>query len=241
MNTRSRGLGRLIRNVDLKAVLGLLAVFALVAGLWGTFAVTPLKIFVVLLHEISHGIAAVLTGGSIVKMEINVRQGGVCYTTGGIRFFVLSAGYLGSMLWGGLIVVAASRSKRQRWISLGIGGFVLAVTVLYVRSWFGFGFALLASGLLIVMGLKLSHDINQFVLQVIGVTSCLYAVLDIVDDVLQRPGIGSDADMLADLTFVPSVVWGVIWIAIAVVVPAACLLVAAQKPAVASTPKPRFR
>ncbi len=241
MNTRSRGLGRLIRNVDLKAVLGLLAVFALVAGLWGTFAVTPLKIFVVLLHEISHGIAAVLTGGSIVKMEINVRQGGVCYTTGGIRFFVLSAGYLGSMLWGGLIVVAASRSKRQRWISLGIGGFVLAVTVLYVRSWFGFGFALLASGLLIVMGLKLSHDINQFVLQVIGVTSCLYAVLDIVDDVLQRPGIGSDADMLADLTFVPSVVWGVIWIAIAVVVTAACLLVAAQKPAVASTPKPRFR
>ncbi|HMR11566.1 MAG TPA: M50 family metallopeptidase, partial [Polyangiaceae bacterium] len=196
---------------------------------------------VVLLHEISHGIAAVLTGGSIVKMEINVRQGGVCYTTGGIRFFVLSAGYLGSMLWGGLIVVAASRSKRQRWISLGIGGFVLAVTVLYVRSWFGFGFALLASGLLIVMGLKLSHDINQFVLQVIGVTSCLYAVLDIVDDVLQRPGIGSDADMLADLTFVPSVVWGVIWIAIAVVVTAACLLVAAQKPAVASTPKPRFR
>lgn len=241
MNTRGRGLGRLIRNVDLKAVLGLLAVFALVAGLWGTFAVTPLKIFVVLLHEISHGIAAVLTGGSIVKMEINVRQGGVCYTTGGIRFFVLSAGYLGSMLWGGLIVVAASRSKRQRWISLGIGGFVLAVTVLYVRSWFGFGFALLASGLLIVMGLKLSHDINQFVLQVIGVTSCLYAVLDIVDDVLQRPGIGSDADMLADLTFVPSVVWGVIWIAIAVVVTAACLLVAAQKPAVASTPKPRFR
>jgi hypothetical protein len=241
MNAKVRGLSRLIRNVDVKAVLGLLVIFALVAGLWGTFVVTPLKIFVVLLHEISHGIAAVLTGGRIVKMEINASQGGVCYTAGGIRFFVLSAGYLGSMLWGGLIVVAASRSKRQRWISLAIGVFVLAVTVLYVRSWFGFGFALLAASMLIVMGLKLSHDVNQFVLQVIGVTSCLYAVLDIVDDVLQRPGIGSDADMLADLTFVPSVVWGVIWIAIAVTVTAACLLVAAQKPAAASSPKTRFK
>ncbi len=224
-----RALNRLIRNVDIKAVLGLMAIFALVAALWGTFAVTPLKIFVVLLHEISHGLAAILTGGGIEKMEINARQGGRCYTVGGSRFVVLSAGYLGSLIWGGFIVIAASRTKRQRWISWAIGGFLLMVTVLYVRSWFGFGFGLVASALLILMGAKLSHTVNQFVLQVIGVTSCMYAVLDIIDDVLRRPGIGSDADMLAELTFIPSVVWGVLWVVISLVVTALCLLVAVQK------------
>jgi hypothetical protein len=219
----------LIRNVDLKVVGGLLAIFAVVVALWGTPVVTPLKIFVVLLHEISHGLAAVLTGGSIVKMEINAQQGGVCYTAGGFRVVVLSAGYVGSMLWGALIMVLASRTKRDRWISIAIGVFILAMTLLYVRSWFGFGFALLASAVLIVVGAKLPHRVNEIVLQVIGVTSCLYAVLDIIDDVLHRRGIGSDADMLADLTLIPSVVWGVVWIALSVVVATLALLVAAQK------------
>jgi hypothetical protein len=71
-------LNRLLRNLDRGAVLGQLAVFVLVAGLWGTFIVTPLKIFVVLLHEISHGAAAILTGGGVIKLEISAQQGGLC-------------------------------------------------------------------------------------------------------------------------------------------------------------------
>lgn len=220
---------RLVSNVDAKSVMGLLVIFAMVALLWGTFVVTPLKIFVVLLHEVSHGLAAVITGGKIVKIEVNALQGGVCSTAGGIRFFVASAGYLGSMLWGALILVVSSRTKHDRWISMAIGVFLMAMTLLYVRNLFGFAFALLFSGFLIFMGTKLSHVINEFVLQIIGVTSCLYAVLDIIDDVLRRPGIGSDADTLAKMTLIPGVVWGVIWIAIALVVTALCLLVAAQK------------
>jgi hypothetical protein len=74
------------------------------------------------------------------------------------------------------------------------------------------------------MGVKLSHDVNELVLKTVGITSCLYAVLDILDDVLLRPGIGSDADMLADLTLIPSVVWGVVWIAAAVVASGVFLL-----------------
>lgn len=229
MSPRGGKIGRLFANLDLKKVLSLLVIFGVVVALWGTFVVTPLKIFVVLLHEISHGLAAVLTGGSIVKIEINAQQGGRCYTAGGIRFFVSSAGYLGSMLWGAAILVVASRTKRHRLMGMGIGLFMLAVTLLYVRTLFGFAFGFVFSAFLIFMGYKLSHEINQLVLQVIGVTSCLYAVIDIVDDVLKRPGIGSDADHLAQMTCIPGVVWGVLWIGISVVVTGWCLLYAAQK------------
>jgi hypothetical protein len=207
---------RLFSDLDGRTIALLLGLFVVIALLWGTPIVTPLKIFVVLLHEISHGLAAIATGGEVVRLEINAQQGGVAYTRGGSRFVTLTAGYLGSMLWGGLILLLASRTKLDRWLSLGIGGFLLLVTLLYVRTTFGFVFALVFSAAMIAMGLLLSERVNDLVLRLIGLTSCLYAILDILDDVLKRPGIGSDADMLAELTGIPSVVWGVLWMAAAI-------------------------
>ena len=54
---------------------------------------------------------------------------------------------------------------------------------------------------------------------VLGLTSCLYAVLDIKSDVLDRPGLPSDAAMLTELTGLPTLFWGVLWITLAL---AAC-------------------
>lgn len=68
---------------------------------WDSYIVYPVKLFVVLLHEISHGVAAIATGGSIVGMEISANLGGVCHILGENPFVVMSAGYLGSMCWGG--------------------------------------------------------------------------------------------------------------------------------------------
>lgn len=203
-------------KLDFKTVGKLLGIFVVVVLLWSTPVVAPLKIFVVLLHEISHGLAAVLTGGEISHIEVNAQQGGVAYTRGGSRFVTLSAGYLGSMFFGGLIMLLAARTKYDRVLSIGIGVAIAIVTLFYVRSWFGFGFALVFAVLLIGAGWKLSHDANELILKTIGVTSVLYAPLDIFDDVIARRGIGSDADMLAELTGLPSVIWGVIWIAFSV-------------------------
>lgn len=211
-----------------RTILALAGIFVGIALLWGTLIVAPVKIFVVLLHEISHGVAAVATGGEIVRIEVNAQQGGVCSTRGGSAFVTLSAGYLGSMLWGALILIGASRTRYDRYISGAIGACVLILTLLYVRNLFGFASALLFSFALILMGWKLSERTNDFVLKVIGMTSCLYAVLDIVDDVLRRPGIGSDADMLAAHTGIPSLVWGVLWIVTSVAVTAASLWIASK-------------
>ena len=49
----------------------------------------------------------------------------------------------------------------------------------------------------------------------VGLTSCMYAVMDIKSDVLDRPRMTSDAVMLAELTGVPSLIWGALWIGIA--------------------------
>ncbi len=198
--------------------LGLIVVVVAVVFLWHTWIVYPLKILVVFFHEMGHGIAAVLTGGSIVEIQLDPREGGLAITRGGSRFLILSAGYLGSLVIGGLILLGAAHSRHDRAITATLGIVLLIVTLLFVRPFFGFGqiFGLAAAALLLLAARFLSHEVNDFLLVVIGLTSCLYAVIDIKSDVLDRPELQSDARMLAEHTGLPTVLWGALWILLAV-------------------------
>ena len=196
---------------------GFVAYFGTVWFLWDTAAIYPLKVFVVLLHEISHAVVAVATGGTIERIVLDPNQGGACYCPGGNAFLTLSAGYLGSLAWGGLLV-SAGQAKRinSRWVTGAAGLLVIGLTLAYVRSTFGFGFGLAFGAALLIGAAKLSAAVNQSVLLTLGLTSCLYAILDIKSDTLDRPELQSDAAMLGDITGIPTVVWGSLWITVAV-------------------------
>jgi hypothetical protein len=198
-----------------------LAVLALL--LWDTFAVYPFRLFVVFLHEISHGLAAVLTGGAIVSIGLSFDEGGVCLTRGGWPFLILNAGYLGSLLWGALFLLLGARRSRARTVIGAVGLFTLVVTLAYVRTWFGFLYGLAASLVLLVVGSKLKPAVSEVLLAAIGATSCLYAVWDVASDVLFRHSGQSDASALARLTGLPAIVWGVAWIAFSIAVLASTL------------------
>ena len=177
----------------------------------------PLKVFVVLLHEISHAMMAVATGGRIERIVLDPNQGGLCYCGGGNTFLTSSAGYLGSLAWGGLMVSAGQMKRiNSRWVTGAVGLLVVGLTLAYVRNVFGFWFGLAFGSALVFGAARLSAAVNQMILLTLGLTSCLYAILDIKSDVLDRPELQSDAAMLADLTGVPTVVWGVLWITVAV-------------------------
>ena len=231
-DTRASPPGRGLR------LLGLLVVVVLIVLLWDTWIVYPLKILVVFFHELSHGLAAVLTGGSIERIELQAAEGGMAVTRGGSRFVILSAGYLGSLLLGGLLLVAAARSRHDRRILAGLGVVLLGVTLLFVRPWFGFGmlFGLTTGAALLAAARLLGSAAADILLKVIGLTSCLYAVLDIKSDVLDRSELQSDARMLAELTGLPTVVWGLIWIVVAVLATLGFLRAAAASPEPEASP-----
>lgn len=191
----------------------LLALSVLVWLLWDSWLVYPLKLLVVFFHELSHGLAALLTGGSIERIEMVAQEGGLCVTRGGSRFLVLNAGYLGSLFWGGVILLVA-RSALDKAFQLLLGLILLLTTLIWVRPFwsFGFGFAFLAALGLIAAGLLLSGSLNDLILKLTGLTSILYAPLDILDDILTRQdSITSDASMLARLTGIPTLIWGILW------------------------------
>lgn len=210
------------RRADARAVVAILLVAVAALVLWDTWLVYPIKILVVLLHEVSHGLAAVLTGGSIERIELSADEGGLCVTRGGSRFLTLSAGYLGSLAWGALLLVLGARTRLDRPLVAALGLGLLAVTLLYVRSVFGFAYGLAAGAGLVGMALVLPGAVSDLLLRVLGVVSCLYVVRDIASDLLLRDVPGSDANALAELTHVPGLVWGGVWIVLAL----ACVVLA---------------
>ena len=185
-------------------------------ALWDSFVVYPFRIFVVFLHEISHGLAAVLTGGAIESIGLSFDEGGVCRTRGGSPFLILNAGYLGSLLWGATFLVLGERRTRSRSVIAAIGAFTLVVTLLYVRTLFGFAYGLAAALALMAVAAKLRPAVSEVLLAAIGATSALYAVWDIASDVLFRHSNESDAAALAQITGIPAIIWGVAWIAVSV-------------------------
>ncbi len=182
---------------------------------WSTVFVWPLRLFVVLLHEVSHGLAAVLTGGRIVSIELSPREGGLCTTAGGWPFVISSAGYLGSALFGALFLVLGVRGKPRthRTVAGLLGAALLALTLVYVRSAFGFTYGLVAGALLLGVARWLPEGASSFVLRLLGVTSLLYAPWDIASDLILRSVPASDAGALARMTGIPALAWGVLWLA----------------------------
>ena len=201
-----------VRRFDWKGFLLLCGIFLALAFLWNTIWVYPLKLFVVLLHEVSHGLAALATGGRIDAIRVFPEEGGQTTTTGGNAFLITSAGYLGSMFFGVAILLGATRTRLAQWIALLLGTGAVAVAMRCMPAE-GRMFAALW-GVVLAATAALPRVVSEIVLRVIGVTSCLYAILDIKSDVLDHRSEPSDATALAQKTGIPSVVWGALWIAI---------------------------
>jgi len=192
--------------------------FILSIYFWDSFLVYPIKILTVFFHELSHGLAAILTGGSIAKIEIMANEAGVCWTTGGNRFIILSAGYLGSLLWGSLLFLAASLSRQDRVIVSALGALLIAVTLFWVRTTagivFGFGF-----GVAMIAFAKYFGEVGcDQLLRYLGLTSSFYVILDIKSDLIDHSIGGSDASELGKMLLVPGWVIGVIWFLVALAI-----------------------
>jgi len=166
-------------------------------------------------HEISHGLAALLTGGSIHNISLNFNGSGVCTTSGGIHFIVTFAGYAGSAIWGLLIYrVANTLSPKSSKIMVAVMVSMLVVTlVLWARDILTISILIV---LLLMYGLPLYKSlwisVKSFI-QLVGI----FVLLDAIRSplyLLDGRDLG-DGATLASLTWIPEIVWVALWFAIA--------------------------
>ena len=92
------------------------------------FLTYPFRIFVTFIHEGGHALAALLTGNSVSYLSVAPNASGETYSTyGGIisQTLISSAGYVGSMAFGALLLVLIRKAVAARLVLLGCSIFVL--------------------------------------------------------------------------------------------------------------------
>ncbi|RYG59956.1 MAG: M50 family peptidase [Alphaproteobacteria bacterium] len=179
----------------------------------------PLKWAETFYHELSHGIACVLTGGKIVQINLRFDGSGLCTTRGGWRVPVLLAGYAGAALWGGMLYMGGwvlGEHGVTLWLKLELA--VLAVVFLFwARDWRTWVILLIISGIYVLAITKISSFYLPLFLQFAGLYVLLNAIrapLFLIDG--QHVG---DGAALADIFYViPEGVWIAVWFVFALVV-----------------------
>jgi hypothetical protein len=172
------------------------------------------KLQVTFLHEASHGLAALLTGGKVLSFTLAPDTSGLCTSAGGFRPLISMAGYMGSCLFGGAMLVAARKRGWARWVVLGLGAFMLGFTVLYggnVMAWLvGLGWG----AFFVWAGLKGRGWQLSLLLSFMAVRNSLNALTDLrVLMHLSGYGVLTDAQIMSN-TFtgglVPAMVFAII-------------------------------
>lgn len=176
-------------------------------------------------HELSHGLASLLTFGRFKKIKLNWNGSGYAITAGGSRLLILLAGYMGAALWGGYLYLAG-------WLSTGTGAsqllsfellFLGIATVMWVRDLVTL---VIVASMAAVFGLPLlipNIPYLPYFIQFIGIYVVLNAIrapLHLIDG--KHVG---DGAALQDLTkIIPEILWVLWWFCFAIAVLVGCAI-----------------
>jgi hypothetical protein len=198
----------------------------------------PFKLFATWLHELSHGLAMIITGAGFDHVVIYRDTSGLAYAYTTVGSFgtaiIAAAGYMGTPLWGAVLLIVTPNAVAARRALLVLAVLLVATTILVIApSPNGDRFGQLATpaiGLAIaVCAIALPPRWRVLGAHFIAAQACVNALLDI--RVLLRPsqvvdgkiaGM-SDAHNMALSTFGTTATWAVwtwasIWLAWSLVV-----------------------
>ncbi|RCX16629.1 peptidase M50B-like protein [Anaerobacterium chartisolvens] len=199
--------------------------------LWNTFIMKPLRIFTVFLHELGHTAMAFAFGYGIKEFKVNFNESGytIVQSKGWFSsFMIANGGYLGSVLFALLILLLKDTFFKKYILGTIAIGF-LVVTIRFSGLSFALIYAVIFAVAVLVIYMAQNDKLNDWIIDIIGIASVAYAVYDtFVDTILlqinlqfnlingwRSGGHVTDAMQLSKMTGIPAIVWGIIWLAIA--------------------------
>ena len=201
------------------------------------YALYPFDVYSTWVHELCHGLAALMTGGTIVKLEIFPDTSGLA--TSAInparRGFVASAGYQGTAFMGFFLLIFRRTKRGPRSGTMGLAITMVMSCMLWVRNAFGFSF-LFCMGLILVglaYMLPSTHIRNLYI--VLSVTCALNAITHVHDlfgynNYINGEAASSDAHTMAEYVGGSFMAWAILWLILAIVLTVSGILFAIPGP-----------
>jgi hypothetical protein len=187
---------------------------------WLGWLFFPFHVFGIFVHELGHGLAAMATGGEFRRFVV-FPNAGLAETAGGIRWIIVSAGYIGSALFGGLLIIISSWGAPAKdvlfWLGIALG----IMCILFVRNFFGLAMGAVLTGGLILAGRYLPAYWASGLLLFLAVQSMLNAldsVFDLVKLSTYHQNVQTDAQAMAQMTFLPAIVWSLLYSGVAIAI-----------------------
>ena len=228
---------------DAKPQVWLLLVATVVTiALWiipyGGYVVYPIRLFVTFIHESSHALMAVVTGGAVQSLTIAADGSGLTYSApsgffGGM--LTSSAGYIGTTVAGVLMLYLIRKRFSPNKILTAEGLFVALMLVVFTLlspifnflslqvSFSSVLFTLITGGVLagglIALGIFASSRLASLAVAFLAVQCLLNAITDqitlfFINSPFSGSDVQNDALNMANATHLPGIVWVVIWIGI---------------------------
>jgi hypothetical protein len=158
----------------------LCAVLALV--FWESVLIKPFRVFVVMIHEVCHAAAALITGGDVLEIRTAWEESGHTITEGGWIPVICSAGYLGSALLGAVLIWAGALPQLQRVLLLIVGATTMGMTMSYTPvGQLDFYLGIFGGLALMAMAMH-SGRTGEAGAVWLGVMLCLYSLFDFMTD-----------------------------------------------------------
>lgn len=166
-------------------------------------------------HEISHGLAALITGGSVVQIELFPNGAGLCTTRGGFTLLISFMGYAGAIMWGFLIYsIASINQKIAKVVTALIILLIVCSLIFWVRDLLTLFILLIVLGIFFLQFKLPKLGYLQKLLKFTGIMVLLNSLLSPLY-LLDGRSIG-DGARLAEITFIPELIWVIIWSVMAV-------------------------
>ncbi|MCB0753633.1 MAG: M50 family metallopeptidase, partial [Ignavibacteriae bacterium] len=149
---------------------------------WDSKIVFPIKLFVVLIHEISHVIAAIISGGEVKFLTFNLNLSGQTIVKNGNAVLLAASGYLGSLIVGSLLYLTSFYPRFKKWFLNILVLIILIVTINLIQGGVQIFLGLLVSAFFFIIPRYFPEFLANIVLRFIGLVSCFYVLADIKED-----------------------------------------------------------
>lgn len=214
----------------------LLIATAITFALWfipyASVVAYPFRLFVTFIHEGGHALAAVLTGHSVRSVEIFFNGEGVTLverSSGFSNLLISSAGYLGAIAFGALLLWMIRHRFKARVLLAGsalviaaltaIYGFVVPLTDFSLKPFTVLAGATITAGLL-AAAKYLPLRAANFLVGFLAVQCVLNAVFDLKSLAFMSVFSSemTDAANMAAATGVPAIIWALMWAAVGFII-----------------------